>query len=133
MEETRPTGSATFEGQVSAGAVEAILAATHGDPFAVLGVQRIGDGFVARCFIPHAEFVTALTLAGEEVGELSRIDDAGFFEGRLSIAERQPLRYRARNAGGEWTVTDPYSFGPGRGPMADYYIGASSHLRLLDE
>jgi 1,4-alpha-glucan branching enzyme len=133
MEETRPTGSATFEGQVSAGAVEAILAATHGDPFAVLGVQRAGEGFVARCFIPHAEFATALTLAGEKVGELSRIDDAGFFEGRLSIAERQPLRYRARNAGGEWTVTDPYSFGPVLGPMDDYYIAEGSHLRMFDK
>lgn len=133
MDETRPTGSATSEGQLAAGAVEAILAATHGDPFAVLGVQRAGDSFVARCFIPHAESATALTLAGEEIGELTRIHDAGFFEGRLSIAQRQPLRYRARNAGGEWTVTDPYSFGPVLGPMDDYYIAEGSHLRLFDK
>ena len=133
MDETRPTGSATFDGQLAAGAVEAVLAATHGDPFAVLGVQRTGDGLVARCFIPHAEFVTALTLAEEDVGELTRVDDAGFFEGRLSISERQPLRYRARNAGGEWTVTDPYSFGPVLGPMDDYYIAEGSHLRLFDK
>ena len=52
-------------------------------------------GFVARCFIPHAEAVTAFTLAGKQAGELARRDDAGFFEGKLSIRKRQPLRYRA--------------------------------------
>src|SRR5690606_1878075 len=37
-----------------------------------------------------------------------------------------------RNAGGEWTVIDPYSFGPVLGPMDDYYIREGSHLRLFD-
>ena len=45
----------------------------------------------------------------------------------------QPVRYRARNEGGEWTVTDPYSFGPVLGPMDDYYIREGSHLRLFDK
>src|SRR4051794_7550793 len=134
MEETRAaTGPGAFERQVSAGDVEAILGATHRDPFAVLGIQQIGGRLVARCFIPHAESVTALTLAGEEAGELALIHEAGFFGGPLSIGERQPIRYRARNSGGEWTVTDPYSFGPVLGPMDDYYIAEGSHLRLFDK
>ena len=94
----------------------------------MLGVQEVGKQLVARCFIPHAETVTAFTLAGKQAGELSRRDDAGFFEGELSIRKRQPLRYRARNAGGEWWLTDPYSFGPVLGPMDDYYIAEGSHL-----
>ncbi|HMM62951.1 MAG TPA: 1,4-alpha-glucan branching enzyme, partial [Mesorhizobium sp.] len=123
----RPAGSA------SAGDVAAIVAGTHGDPFAVLGLQQAGTGFVARCFIPHAETVTAHTLAGKQAGRLERRDDAGFFEGPLSIRKRQPLRYHAENAGGEWWVTDPYSFGPVLGPMDDYYIAEGSHLRLFDK
>ncbi|WP_454015241.1 1,4-alpha-glucan branching protein GlgB [Aquamicrobium terrae] len=119
-------------GQAAAGDVAAIVAGTHGDPFAVLGVQQAGAGLVARCFIPNAETVTAWTLAGKEAGELSRRDDAGFFEGPLSIRKRQPLRYHARNAGGDWWVADPYSFGPVLGPMDDYYIAEGSHLRLFD-
>ena len=39
----------------------------------------------------------------------------------------------AHNAGGEWQVWDPYSFGPVLGPMDDYYIGEGSHLRLFDK
>ena len=132
----KPRATATIggtDGLASAGDVSAIVSGTHGDPFAVLGVQAAGKRFVARCFIPHAERVTAHTLAGKEIGELERRDAAGFFEGKLSIRKRQPLRYHAENAGGEWWLTDPYSFGPVLGPMDDYYIAQGSHLRLFDK
>ena len=119
--------------QAAASDVKAIISGVHGNPFAVLGLQEIGKKLVARCFIPHAESVTAFTLAGKQTGELTRRDGAGFFEGVLSVRKRQPLRYRARNAGGEWFVTDPYSFGPVLGPMDDYYIAEGSHLRLFDK
>jgi 1,4-alpha-glucan branching enzyme len=113
--------------------VEAIVSGRHGDPFSVLGVHEADGRLVARCFVPHAEFVTAFTLQGKKAGELARVHDAGFFEGRLTIRKRQPLRYLARNAGGEWQLTDPYSFGPVLGPMDDYFIAEGSHLRLFDK
>ncbi|MFU0506422.1 1,4-alpha-glucan branching protein GlgB [Pseudaminobacter sp. NGMCC 1.201702] len=119
--------------EIAASDVEAIVKGAHEDPFSILGVQAAGKDFVARCFIPHAQAVTAFTLTGEDAGELLRRHEAGFFEGRLSIRERQPVRYRARNAGGEWWVSDPYSFGPVLGPMDDYYIAEGAHLRLFDK
>ncbi len=115
------------------GDIDAVVSGSHGNPFAVLGVHEGEKGLLARCFIPHAESVTAFTLAGKPAGELLRRHDAGFFEGRLTIRKRQPLKYLARNAGGEWWVTDAYSFGPVLGPMDDYYIGEGSHLRLFDK
>lgn len=119
--------------RASDGDVEAIVSGTHGDPFAVLGLQETPKGFVERCFVPHAEQVTAYTLAGKACGELSVRDSAGFFEGRLSIRKRQPVKLHARNPGGEWWVTDAYSFGPVLGPMDDYFIAEGSHLRLFDK
>ena len=113
--------------------VAAIVAGTHGNPFAVLGVQQAGKSLFACCFLPGADEVTAYTLAGKKAGEMVRRDGAGFFEGKLGIRKRQPLRYHARNAGGDWWVTDPYSFGPVLGPMDDYYIAEGSHLRLFDK
>ena len=113
--------------------VEAIVSGQHGDPFGILGVHRSNGGLAARCFIPGAEEVEAETLAGKSAGGLTRRHDAGFFDGKLKIRKRQPLRYRARNAGGEWLVTDAYSFGPVLGPMDDYYIGEGSHRRLFDK
>jgi 1,4-alpha-glucan branching enzyme len=113
--------------------IDAIVSGKHRDPFSILGVQGAEGAFVARCFIPGASSVAAFTLQGEAVGELDRRHDAGFFEGPVSIGHRQPLRYRAKNAGGEWQVTDAYSFGPVLGPMDDYYIAEGSHLRLFDK
>ena len=133
MKKTRAAAPKLPEVQAAASDVEAIVSGVHGNPFAVLGLQEIGSKLAARCFIPHAETVTTFTLAGKPAGELARRDDAGFFEGVLSIRKRQPLRYVARNAGGEWSVTDPYSFGPVLGPMDDYYIAEGSHLRLFDK
>ncbi|MBX3568942.1 MAG: 1,4-alpha-glucan branching protein GlgB [Rhizobiaceae bacterium] len=125
------TGKPEFA--AAASDVAAIIAGTHGNPFAVLGVQQVDARLCARCFVPHAEFVTAYTLAGRKAGELSRRDGAGFFEGPLSIRKRQPLKFHARNAGGEWWLTDPYSFGPVLGPMDDHLIVEGSHLRLFDK
>jgi 1,4-alpha-glucan branching enzyme len=137
MTESGRNASANGEPELtSKGDVEAIVSGSHGNPFAILGVQEAGagaKGLIARCFVPHAEQVTAFTLAGKECGELARRHDAGFFEGRLKVRKRQALRYRARNAGGEWWLTDAYSFGPVLGPMDDYYIAEGSHLRLFDK
>ena len=102
-------------------------------PFAVLGVHEVDGRLVARAFVPGADELEALTLGAKPAGRLERRHDAGFFEGRLTIRKPQPLKYRARNAGGEWLVTDAYSFGPVLGPMDDYYIGEGSHLRLFDK
>lgn len=113
--------------------VAAIVAGVHANPFAVLGLHEFGKEFVVRAFVPGAEQITAYTLKGEDLGSIPRRDGAGFFEGLLSVKARQPLRYHAKNAVGEWDVVDPYSFGPVLGPMDDYYLREGSHLRLFDK
>ena len=133
MKRRTPKTPPAGDGLVSTAEIAAIVAASHGDPFAVLGVHPAGSDFVARCFIPHAETVKAYTLDGKPCGTLERLHDAGFFEGAVDLAEIQPIRYRAANSGGTWWVTDPYSFGPVLGPMDDYFIAEGSHLRLFDK
>jgi len=113
--------------------VEAIVKGQHADPFAVLGLQQIDDVWALRAFIPFAHTVSAFTRDGKPLGDLTRRDDAGFFEGKVDLQQRQPIRYRAANEGGEWDVFDPYSFGPVLGPMDDYYINEGTHLRLFDK
>jgi 1,4-alpha-glucan branching enzyme len=121
------------QARASDATINAIAAGSHADPFAVLGIQETRDGFVARCFVPHAREITAFTLDDREIGALAMRDGRGFFEGPVSVGKRQPLKLRAKNSGGEWWMTDPYSFGPVLGPMDDYYIGEGSHLRLFDK
>ena len=126
-------GGDSAAGALDPAAIEAIVAGSHGDPFAVLGIQGTGAKLFARAFVDGAAELEAFTLDDQPAGVLERRHDAGFFEGRLSIRKRQPLKYRARNAGGEWWVTDAYTFGPVLGPMDDYFIREGSHLRLFDK
>ena len=82
--------------------IKAIVAGRHSDPFGILGLHEVGGIWVARAFIPHAETVSARTLDNRILGELNRRHDAGFFEGKVSLKARMPVRYHARNEGGEW-------------------------------
>ena len=116
----------------SKAAISALLEGTHADPFSLLGVHEGPKGAFARALLPGAERAEALTLAGEPLGELTEVDPRGLFEGRLSAAAR-PLRYRCSNGGHQWTVTDPYTFGPVLGPLDDFLINEGTHLRLFDK
>lgn len=117
----------------SAAEIEAIVKGEHSDPFAFLGVQKCGPGYVVRCFIPGAERATALALDGTKLGDLACLHPAGFFFGPVDLDGVFPVRYRAERGDVEWTVTDPYSFWPVLGPMDDYLIREGSHLRLFDK
>ncbi|MGO7258722.1 1,4-alpha-glucan branching enzyme, partial [Rhizobium brockwellii] len=88
--------------EISADEITAILAGSHSNPFAVLGVHQAGDAFVARCFIPGAEEVTAMTLDGGVIGELKQLHADGVFAGPVSLTKLQPVRYRARRGDAEW-------------------------------
>ncbi|MBB3611090.1 1,4-alpha-glucan branching protein GlgB [Rhizobium sp. BK602] len=133
MKKPKKPADGTALRDISADDIAAILAGTHSDPFAVLGVHKAEDGFVTRCFILGAEAVTALALDGSVIGELACLDPAGFFAGSVKIAKQQPVRYRARRGDAEWAITDPYSFGPVLGPMDDYFVREGTHLRLFDK
>ncbi|MCW2393967.1 MULTISPECIES: 1,4-alpha-glucan branching protein GlgB [unclassified Sphingobium] len=113
-------------------ALEALLAGTHADPFSLLGPHEGPTGIFVRAVIPGAEQVDAYDLAGTRLGTLERVDARGLFEGAVS-GPRQPLRYRAKGQGAEWTITDPYSFGPVLGPLDDLLIGEGTHFRLFDK
>ena len=112
--------------------IEAIIAGRHGDPFKLLGLHGVGKDWIARAYVPGAAKLTAATLEGKPVGELTRSHDAGFFEGKLNLKERQTLRYEASNAGGAWSFIDAYMMGPVLGPLDDYYLAEGTHLRLYD-
>ncbi|MBN8949547.1 MULTISPECIES: 1,4-alpha-glucan branching protein GlgB [unclassified Rhizobium] len=133
MKKPKKPADSTSVSDISADDIAAILAGTHSDPFAVLGVHKTDEGYVARCFILGAEAVTATALDGSVIGELECLDPAGFFSGEVKLAKQQPVRYRAKRGDAEWAVTDPYSFGPVLGPMDDYFARQGTHLRLFDK
>jgi 1,4-alpha-glucan branching enzyme len=118
---------------LSIGEIEAICTGAHADPFAMLGVHGLGRTYSARVLALGAEALEAFTLQGKSAGTLTRIDDRGLFEGRLSITRRQPIRYHATGHGADWSFADPYSFGPVLGPVDDVLLAEGNHLRLFDK
>jgi 1,4-alpha-glucan branching enzyme len=121
------------QGQLEPAEIAALVSGTHGDPFSRLGIHKVRSSFVARAVVPGADAVSVFSLDGKALGDLEPRDKEGFFEGRIALKNRMPVFYEARNAGGQWTVVDPYSFGPVLGPMDDYYVAEGTHLRLYDK
>ena len=103
--------------------IEALAAARHGDPFAVLGPHRCSEGVAIRAFAPQAAKVEVLDGKGQVVLELVRRDPSGVFEG-LAVGRSRvfPYRLRASNDGGSWTFDDPYRYGPVLGPLDDHLL-----------
>ena len=120
----RPAGALTPE------AVAAIVAGTHGDPFAVLGLHRVGRGTRLRAFIPGATRVEAIDAKGRVLATLAPVHEAGLFEGPIKGRPRYWLR--AAHDEADWTLDDPYAFGPVLGPMDDWLLGEGTHAHLYD-
>ena len=105
------------------GAIDAIVNAQHGDPFAVLGPH---DGSV-RAFIPTADSVAVVDQAtGLVVGELQRVHPAGFFAG--TVGALGPYRLRISHGAASWETEDPYSFPPVLGDLDVHLLAEGRHL-----
>ncbi len=104
------------------GAVESLVNARHGDPFALLGPH---DGSV-RTFAPGADAVTVIDAAtGLEAGELQRLHPAGFFAGPVTTTGA--YRLRISQGAATWETEDPYAFPPILGDIDIYLLGEGRH------
>ena len=113
-------------------AIIALLDGTHADPFSLLGIHEGPQGGFARAILPGAERAEAFDLAGRSLGVLTRADDRGLFDGKVSGGP-QPVRYHCHAGAHDWWVTDPYSFAAVLGPIDDFLIAQGTHLRLFDK
>jgi 1,4-alpha-glucan branching enzyme len=123
--------------QASDGTVTAIAGASHGNPFAVLGLHRAppgyGTGFVLRAFVPGAETVSAVDLAGAPIATLLPRGGDGFFEALVqNRTARFAYRLHATRGTARWTFRDPYAFGPVLGPLDDHLLVEGTHRRLYE-
>jgi 1,4-alpha-glucan branching enzyme len=114
------------------GAVVAALShATHGDPFAVLGLRESDAGPIVRAFLPGARGVEVLARADRALlGRLEAHDDSGLFEGPVRRAD--PYLLRVEWPGGVQETEDPYAFGLLLGDL-DLHLFAEARHFLLGE
>ena len=108
------------------GAIEAIVQARHGDPFAVLGPHDTAAGLAIRAFIPDADAIEVIARDTRlPLGSLQRVHPAGFWAGRVSAAS--PYLLRVSTPGHSWETEDPYSFPPILGDLDIYLLAEGRH------
>src|SRR5262245_31727150 len=111
--------------------IAAIVDARHTDPFGVLGLHKTDAGMVVRAFVPDAERLSAIDANGAAITELERRHPDGFFEALLSDrTDRFAYALAARNDRAEWTLHDPYMFGPVLGTLDDHLLVEGTHKEL---
>ena len=102
---------AARDGHVHPDAVAAVMAASHGDPFSVLGPHQVGpEAWEVRAVLPEAKGATLLV--GAERTPFERVHPDGFFVASVK-SEGRPL-YEIAVEGWDGTERrrhDPYGFG----------------------
>jgi 1,4-alpha-glucan branching enzyme len=99
-------------------AIVAVVHATHGDPFAVLGPHEVEPGvWDIRVMCPDAESIGLVAFYElDDLGSFERLHPDGFHVARLTAPYRPGYRLKIKDAGGERIVNDPYLFGSSLGP-----------------
>ncbi len=119
-------------------AMRAIINATHGQPFDVLGakVEKIKgkNTIVVRSFHPEATQLEVIDEKGKVLARAQKIDEAGFFEADLGVSDlKKRYRLRLKNDGGTWEIDDPYAF---PSLLTDYdlhLLREGTHQRLWEK
>ena len=114
-------------------AYAALAAGRHGDPFAVLGVHRVGVARVVRTFQPQAESVSVIDAIGEELVEMDRVHRDGVFAAIMPPRLRH-YRFRITTPTGHcYEIEDPYRFPPSLGDLDLYLLGEGSDRKIYDK
>ncbi len=111
---------------VEPGAIEALVRARHGDPFALLGPHAVPGGTAIRAFLPDAESVDIVARdTGEVLAPMTRLHADGLWS--AVVGEAVPYRLRVWQHDASSDVEDTYNFPPLLGEMDIYLLGEGRH------
>ncbi|MBS0553324.1 MAG: 1,4-alpha-glucan branching enzyme, partial [Proteobacteria bacterium] len=123
-------------GKIDPGTLDALMQATHGDPFAVLGMHSTQDGVVVRALLPGARSVAVVDSHARRVASLQRQTDSALFTAVIPRL-RKPFAYRLRvewagadgSAGHTSEIDDPYRFPPLIHDLDVWLLAEGTHHR----
>ena len=118
----------TLEWTLPPSAATALEHAEVGDPFALLGPHRTGDGWLLRAWLPRARQVEVQARPGAEWQALEEVQTPGLFAGPIAVNKGYRLRIHWPDAVQE--TEDPYSFDLLLGEMDLYLLAEGNHLNL---
>ncbi|MDG2914973.1 1,4-alpha-glucan branching protein GlgB [Bisgaard Taxon 10/6] len=111
--------------------INAFFDGRHADPFAVLGMHETDNGIEVRALLPDAGQVVVIDKeTQDEVCELSRIDERGFFAGVMPQRDSF-FNYQLQVSWGKdvLRIEDPYRFHPMIQELDNWLLAEGSHLR----
>jgi 1,4-alpha-glucan branching enzyme len=110
--------------------LDALAAGRYYNPFAILGVHRVGDKRIVRTFQPQAKSVSLLRADGSVVCAMQRVHDSGIFAAEMPARIRH-YRFRVGLAeGNRYDCEDPYRFPSVLGEVDLYLLGEGSHRNI---
>jgi 1,4-alpha-glucan branching enzyme len=114
-------------------AFAALAEGRHRDPFALLGVHRVGKLRVVRTFQPQAKQVDLIDADGNHLADMRKVHSDGLFVAALPPRKR---RYRLRvtsHDGHTADIEDPYQFPQSLGDIDLYLLGEGSDLQIYNK
>jgi 1,4-alpha-glucan branching enzyme len=128
--------------------IDALLAARHSDPFALLGPHPVKDGWAVRFFLPWADAtsislkpsaVEGPTLAPAKVTDAVKLRPEGFFEATWPSNQTSPpapgsYKIQGRTHEGiPFETYDPYAFPPVLTEFDLYLMGEGRHYDTYEK
>ena len=112
-----------------------IIEGGYANPHGILGIHKLGTGWIIRVFNPSAASVEVFFPEGQPGRfPMDKIHTAGVFT--LQLKEAPAHRYKLAFTGHDgqtWEGWDPYSFGQILSEMDLYLYGQGTHYRLYDK
>lgn len=110
-----------------------LLAATHPDPFSLLGLHEVDGVLTVRAFVPGATQIAAIDpKTGRKIADLAGVPGApGLFEGRAGRRKKRfAYHLQVSRDQDTWTMDDAYRFGPVIGSMDEHLFNEGTHRSL---
>ena len=113
--------------------MEAVINGDHGNVFAVLGIHKnkgSKEVFI-RTYQPHSKSIEVLDKEGKSLGQMSKLDERGFYQIELGTTDDFDYKFRITNDQDyNYIAEDPYRFLPTLGDMDVYLLAEGNHLEM---
>ena len=122
-----------MENLLSKEEMEAIINGDHSNPFAVLGIHKdkgSKEVFI-RAYQPNSRSMELLDSNGASLGQMTKLDNRGFFQINLGPRENFAYRFRIENDRGDfYEKEDSYRFPSILGDIDLYLLAEGNHLEM---
>ena len=114
-------------------AFDAIAKGLHADPFAILGLHRVGNVRFVRTFQPAANSVELIDGGGELVAKMQRVHRDGVFVAIMSPNKRRYAYRVTTDVGSRSVIEDTYRFERTLGDLDHYLLGEGSDKNIYSK